>query len=109
MFSRSLAVELAQDGITVNCIRPGSIKTPMMFDMTDNDFEQEGRRIPLGRWGEPKDTSAVLRFLAGADASWITGSEITVDGGALASAGNPGNDVTRRRIEKRKKGRVVSP
>lgn len=109
MFSRCFAIELAPHGITVNCIRPGSIETPMMFDMNTQDIEQESARIPLGRWGQPKDTSAALRFLISEGASWITGTALTVDGGALASAGNPSPDVIQRRIDQRRKAEVEPP
>lgn len=108
MFSRTLALELAPHQITVNCLRPGSIVTPMMFDMTEQDFEQESRRIPLGRWGTVKDTSAVLRFLVSDDASWITGNAITVDGGATASSGGMDQEAIQRRIDNRRQAKAFS-
>lgn len=103
MFTRTLAVELSRNNITVNCIRPGSITTPMMFDMTEDDYQQEAYRIPLGRWGTVKDISSTLRFLLSDEASWITGSIITVDGGALASSGNVSMESILQRINKRKR------
>ena len=102
MFSRSFALEMAPYGITVNCIRPGSIETPMMFDMSGQDYVQEARRIPLGRWGKPRDTTAVLKALISEDLAWMTGTAVTVDGGASASSGIPDMECVKLRIERRR-------
>ncbi len=59
----------------------------MMASFDDAAAEAEAARIPLGRWGTPADLTAAARFLAGDDAAWITGSTLTVDGGASAAAG----------------------
>ncbi len=102
MFSRCFALEMAPYGITVNCIRPGSIETPMMFDMTGQDYMQEAKRIPLGRWGKPKDTTAVLKALLSGEMDWITGTTITVDGGAMACSGIPDLESIKLRMERRR-------
>ncbi|MCI9134339.1 MAG: SDR family oxidoreductase [Lachnospiraceae bacterium] len=102
MFSRCFALEMAPYGITVNCIRPGSIETPMMFDMTGQDYMQEAKRIHLGRWGKPKDTTAVLKALLSREMDWITGTTITVDGGALACSGIPDLESIKLRMERRR-------
>lgn len=97
-YSRALALELAPHRITVNVLRPGSIRTPMMASFDDAAAEAEAARIPLGRWGTPADLTAAARFLAGDDAAWITGSTLTVDGGASAAAGSASLDDARQRL-----------
>lgn len=88
-FTLSLAVELGPFGITVNSLRPGSVRTPMLAHMDPEAVEVETARIPIGRWGEPEDVAAVVSFLASDEAGWLTGAEIPVDGGTLANHGRP--------------------
>lgn len=79
--TRSLAAELAGRNITVNCVAPGFITTPMTEDL---DTEQRARvlaGIPLGRLGEPADVAACVAFLASAEASYMTGQTLHVNGG----------------------------
>ncbi len=80
-FSRALAQEVGSRGITVNCVAPGYIQT----DMTDalNDTQQQAmlNRIPMAKLGSPNDVAAAVCFLASADASYITGAVIPVNGG----------------------------
>jgi NAD(P)-dependent dehydrogenase (short-subunit alcohol dehydrogenase family) len=99
-FSRSLAVELAPHKITVNVLRPGSIRTPMMWSFDEQAVAEEAARIPLGRWGEPRDVAAAARFLASEEAEWITGTVLTVDGGGVAGAGGASLEQARERIER---------
>lgn len=89
-FSQSLAMELGPHGITVNTIRPGSVRTPMLGALTAEEITAEEGRIPLGRFGEPDDVAAVLAFLASPAAAWVTGVTLPVDGGTLAANGRPG-------------------
>jgi len=83
---RSLADRLANDGIRINAISPGQIRTPMTQPAIDNlpkgHFE---RRILLGRCGEPEEIGRVVRFLLSDEASYITAAEIVVDGGNISS------------------------
>ena len=75
------ALELAGDGIRVNVIVPGGVSTPM------NEHEKEGGVIPdtpLRRRAHPSEISGAVVFLASEDASFVTGSELVVDGGYLA-------------------------
>lgn len=88
-FSKSLAVELGPYGITVNSIRPGSVRTPMLAHLDQAAVDFETTRIPVGRWGEPEDIAAVVAFLARDESSWLTGASIPVDGGTLANHGRP--------------------
>jgi NAD(P)-dependent dehydrogenase (short-subunit alcohol dehydrogenase family) len=89
-FTRSLALELAPRNILANTIAPGFINTPMSVK-ADGRNEMETTwfkdnyikygHLPLKRSGEPEEVAGVVYFLAGADASYMTGSVITVDGG----------------------------
>ncbi len=86
---RVLAVELAPRGILVNAIAPGFIDTPMSIVNGVNELESdwfrqnyvEGHHLPLKRAARPEEIAGVAFFLAGPDASYITGQVITVDGG----------------------------
>jgi 3-oxoacyl-[acyl-carrier protein] reductase len=77
--SRSLARELGSRGITVNCVSPGLIATPMSAGAFEPGFVE--RAIPLGRMGAPEDVAAVVSFLAGEGAAYITGQVVPVNGG----------------------------
>lgn len=81
-FTRSLALSLAPT-VRVNCIAPGWIRTA--WGETAGDYWQERvmRETPLKRWGTPEDIAAVARFLASAEASYLTGQVINVNGGAV--------------------------
>ena len=89
-FCRALAVDLASRGILVNAIAPGFINTEMSIrpdgvNELDTDWFRanyiEGHHLPLRRAGEPEEVAGVAAFLAGPDATYITGQVITVDGG----------------------------
>lgn len=92
-YTRNLAAEMAPHGIRANAILPGFIDTPMARNATeqatddpdaidwDTLDQQRAARIPLGRVGTPWDVANAAVFLASDDASYITGTEITVDGG----------------------------
>ena len=92
-FTRNLAAEMAPHGIRANAILPGFIDTPMAREVAEKKSEdpsaidwealdkQRAERIPLGRVGTPWDVANAALFLASDDASYITGTEIIVDGG----------------------------
>lgn len=86
-FARNWAVDLKGTGIRVNVLTPGSTKTPGLMNvlkgsgMLDNMASGLVDAIPLGRMGEPEETAAVALFLASDDSSFMTGSEVCVDGG----------------------------
>ena len=95
-FTRSLALELAPEGIRVNCVLPGAIQTAMfMYDMERNarekgttveqEVENAARMEPIGRVGQPIEIAKALLFLASDDSSFATGYPFAVDGGLLAS------------------------
>jgi 3-oxoacyl-[acyl-carrier protein] reductase len=81
--AKSSAKELASRGITVNAIAPGFIETPMTDALPEDVKKNYLERIPLGRYGKPEDVAGVCAFLAGEDASYITGQVIIVDGGMV--------------------------
>jgi NAD(P)-dependent dehydrogenase (short-subunit alcohol dehydrogenase family) len=83
--TRSLAVAWGPDGIRVNAVAPGWIRTPLTQDLHTDPAAAERivARTPLGRWGEPSDIVGVVEFLASPASRFITGSVIPVDGGYL--------------------------
>jgi NAD(P)-dependent dehydrogenase (short-subunit alcohol dehydrogenase family) len=81
--SRSLALELARDGVTVNVIAPGLIDTPMTAAYPEALRSAAIARTPLGRAGRPEEIAAAARFLCGDGAAFITGAVLPVDGGQL--------------------------
>jgi len=88
-YCRNLANELADRNILVNAIAPGFVNTPMSVVNGENELETEwfksnyvdGHHLPLRRPAQPEEIAGVAFFLAGKDASYITGQVITVDGG----------------------------
>jgi NAD(P)-dependent dehydrogenase (short-subunit alcohol dehydrogenase family) len=86
LLTRVLAVELAPFGITVNGVGPGTVQTPMGKDYLARQpiAGHELARTPMGRFGTPADIAETVRFLV-ADATWLTGQAIYVDGGFLAA------------------------
>jgi NAD(P)-dependent dehydrogenase (short-subunit alcohol dehydrogenase family) len=84
--TRALALELAADRITVVSISPGAFATELNATlMNDPQFNaQILSKVPLGRWGDPKDIGKLVRFLCSEDASYITGTDILIDGGWTA-------------------------
>ncbi|EAY66732.1 Short-chain dehydrogenase/reductase SDR [Burkholderia cenocepacia PC184] len=82
-FIRAAALELARRNVTVNGVEPGMIRTPAAGNLGDASVAaQIARDIPLARMGEPEDIANAMLFLASADAAYVTGQTIVVDGGA---------------------------
>jgi NAD(P)-dependent dehydrogenase (short-subunit alcohol dehydrogenase family) len=75
------ALELAADGIRVNAVLPGPIATPMVLRDDDPEARHRLGSTPLGRIGEPEEVAEVVCYLVSDRASFVTGAEITVDGG----------------------------
>ncbi|HWS78495.1 MAG TPA: 3-oxoacyl-ACP reductase FabG [Thermomonas sp.] len=80
-FSKSLAKEIGSRGITVNVVAPGFIATDMTADLPEQAKQTMLGQIALGRLGEPTDIARAVAFLAGPDASYITGETLHVNGG----------------------------
>ena len=79
--SKSLAQELASRNVTVNCVAPGFIATPMTDVLPDAQKEALNTRIPMGRMGEGADIGAAVAYLASCEAGHVTGQTIHVNGG----------------------------
>lgn len=86
--TRAMAIELGRYGIRVNAIGPGLTHTYLTDIMTDPaTYREAARSVPLGRYGTPADIAALVAFLASAEAAYITGQVIYVDGGMTAQLG----------------------
>ena len=87
--SRTLALELARQGVRINNIAPGMIATPMTEDRLKDpeQAEQSSQQIPMGRPGNPQEVANVALFLASDDSSYVTGSSYFVDGGLMQHIG----------------------
>lgn len=81
--ARTLALELARNGTTVNVVAPGFVETPMTAELPEAVRAEALARTPLGRCGRAEEVAAAVRFLCGDGAGYITGAVLTVDGGQL--------------------------
>ena len=80
-FTKSLARELGPRNITVNAVAPGYIKTPMTDKLTDDQRDALLKNIAIPRLGTPEDVADAVTFLAGPNASYITGVALNISGG----------------------------
>ncbi len=80
-FSRSLALEAARAGVTVNCVCPGFTLTEMTAQMKPEMLEAMVKMIPLGRIGQPADIANGVSFLCKEESGWITGETMSINGG----------------------------
>lgn len=80
-FTRTLALELASEGSTANCVAPGFVDTGMLEIVPERVQEKILRRIPLGRFARPEDVAGIVRFLAGEDSRYMTGQVLGINGG----------------------------
>jgi 3-oxoacyl-[acyl-carrier protein] reductase len=80
-FTRTIALELAHEGSTANCVAPGFVKTDMLAGVPDRVKENILDRIPLDRFAEVEDITGIVRFLASEESSYMTGQVLGVNGG----------------------------
>jgi NAD(P)-dependent dehydrogenase (short-subunit alcohol dehydrogenase family) len=86
MLTKVLALELAEQGITVNSVAPGEIATPMTGAEDEDPHGIERPGIPAGRPGDAREIAAAIAWVASPEASYLTGQSIVVDGGMLLMA-----------------------
>jgi 3-oxoacyl-[acyl-carrier protein] reductase len=79
--TKSLAAEVASRGITVNCVAPGFIQTPMTAVLSEDQRRRLLERVPVGRLGNPADVAAAIGYLASEEAAYVTGQTLHVNGG----------------------------
>ena len=89
LFTKSTAIQHAGEGIRCNSVHPGPIDTPMLQESRANrgsglSDDEQRRRVPLGRIGRSEDIAYAVLYLASDEASFVTGSEVVVDGGRTA-------------------------
>ena len=84
VFTKSAAVEYARENIRVNSIHPGAIWTSMSLYKSTRTREERSLTIPMGRVGEPEEVAYGALFLASDESSYMTGSEMVIDGGVVA-------------------------
>ncbi len=80
-FTKSLAREVANRGVTVNCVAPGFIATDMTNELTDEQKQQILTGVPMGKLGEVEDIAKAVKFLASDDSAYITGQTMHINGG----------------------------
>jgi 3-oxoacyl-[acyl-carrier protein] reductase len=79
--SKALAAEVAQRGVTVNCVAPGFIATAMTASLTDEQKARIAQAIPMGRVGTPEEVAAGVLFVASEEARYMTGQTLHINGG----------------------------
>ena len=86
LFTKATAIQHAKDKIRCNSVHPGPIATDMIKEMLENKaaWEQRLRRLPMGRVGTPQEVAYGVLYLASDEASYVTGSELVIDGGTTA-------------------------
>ena len=89
--TRELAVVHARENIRVNALCPGPLRTELLMNVLDTEAKRARRlvHVPMGRFGEASEMARAALFLASEDASYMTGSELTVDGGLTAAYVTP--------------------
>lgn len=83
--TKATAVEYGEKGVRVNSVHPGAVLTPMAEKLLDKDtLDAVAKTVPIRRFARPREISYAVLFLASDESSYISGSELIVDGGRLA-------------------------
>lgn len=82
-FVKALAREVANYGVTVNCVAPGFVDTELLAQMPEKKLAEYLKGVPLGRVGQPEEVAAAIAFFASESASYVTGQTLAVDGGLV--------------------------
>jgi len=80
-FTRALAHEVARDGITVNCVNPGPINTPLLHALPKEWLDQKVKELPIGRFGEVSEMAPVFLLLASDEGGYFVGASLNPNGG----------------------------
>ena len=80
-FTKSLAKEVATQGIIVNCVTPATFESPILAQLPQSQIEYMRSRIPMGRLGDVRETAAMVCFMASEECSFTTGAAFDVSGG----------------------------
>ena len=91
---KTMALELAQYGITANNVAPGEIATPMTGQTDEDPHREERPGVPVGRPGDAREIAAVVAFLASPESSYVNGASWPVDGGMLQMGPQAGSHIT---------------
>ena len=91
---KTIALELAPQGITANCVAPGEIATPMTGETDEDPHTTNRPGVPVGRPGDAREIAAVVAFLASPAASYVNGASWPVDGGMLLMGPQAGSHIT---------------
>ncbi len=91
--TRSMGVELAENGIRVNAVAPGAIRIERTAGDDTPETQARAHRIPMGRLGLPSEIAAAVAFLISSEAAYITGQVLYVDGGVVAQLSPRGQDI----------------
>jgi NAD(P)-dependent dehydrogenase (short-subunit alcohol dehydrogenase family) len=81
--TKAFARQYAKDGILVNCVAPGSVRTRLITDLPQESQDLTIAGVPLGRLSEPDEIARVIAFLASAACTYMTGAAVDVNGGAV--------------------------
>ena len=89
--SRELGVQFARDGIRVNALCPGPLRTELLMSFLDTEAKKQRRlvHVPMGRFGEAKEIAQAALYLASDESSYVTGTDFLVDGGLTAAYVTP--------------------
>jgi 3-oxoacyl-[acyl-carrier protein] reductase len=84
---RTVALEVVRDGITINAVQPGNVRTPAFERLPKSNQQEMVDSIPLGRLAEPEEIGWAVRYLVSDEAAYVTGQTLILDGGQVLPEG----------------------